>query len=134
MLDPESEADDAQPRVRRDAPGKRFSLASVAGARPSTGTLGMGPEPTTERSSAPAPRAQELPRYKRSRFWRFFVDAGYAWDMFYVIAIAVGGVAALFVAVFTLDIVALALALIALPAAFIMWCIAKAVRDAARDG
>jgi hypothetical protein len=50
-----------------------------------------------------------------------------------VIVLSVGGVGALFVAIFTLNGVAFALALIALPFAFIMWCIAKGNRDGSRD-
>jgi len=47
--------------------------------------------------------------------------------------IGLGGVGALVVAMFTLDGVAFALALVALPMAFIMWCIAKGSRGVDRD-
>jgi hypothetical protein len=78
------------------------------------------------------PRTPERPPlYERSRFWRFFVEAGYAYDMLWVVVLGVGGIGAA-VAIFTLNGVAFALALIAVPLASIMWCIAKGIRDAGR--
>ncbi len=95
--------------------------------------MNVDPSRAKERKAEPPVTGEGLPRYEHSRFWQFFVDAGLAWDMFWVVALAVGGICALGLAIFTLDIVAAALALVALPAAFIMWCIAKGVRDVGRD-
>jgi hypothetical protein len=76
---------------------------------------------------------KELPLYERSKFWRFFVEAGYTYDMLWVAVLGVGGIGALVFAIFALNGVAFALALVALPLAFIMWCIAKGGRDVGRD-
>ena len=98
-------------------------------------TLGMESRPTNMRPSEPSQSMEgaRRPLYERSAFWRFFVDAGFAWDMMAVVVAALAGVGALLYAIFNLSVLALALALVALPLAFILWCIAKGVRDVGRD-
>ena len=62
----------------------------------------------------------------RIGFAESFVNAARAWDLLWVGALLVVGVGALAIAIVKLDGVSLALALIAIPGAFIAWCMVKA--------
>ena len=62
-----------------------------------------------------------------------WVDVIFVWDMICVIVAAAIGVGALMYAIFTLNGVAFAVALIAIPGAFIGGCLVKGMRDVGRD-
>ena len=61
------------------------------------------------------------------------VKADFAWEMVGVVVATTVGLGALMYAIVTLSILPLALALVTLPLAFILWCVAKGQRDVGRD-
>jgi len=65
--------------------------------------------------------------------FRFFVKTDYVLQVVYASILAAGGLVALVVAIFTINDFAVALALILLPGAYIVWLVAKGMRGASRE-
>ena len=94
----------------------------------------MATDPSTRPANTSAPASVPHTRwYARSQAYRFLVEADYLWRSIGAAILGVVGVVALIVAVVTFNGVALALGLIFLPFALILWLSAKGVRDAGRE-
>ena len=67
-------------------------------------------------------------------FWKGLFTGSLIWDGFWSVVVpAVGGIVALVVAIFTLDGTLFAIALVAIPGAFVMGCLFKGIWDMRRE-
>jgi hypothetical protein len=92
----------------------------------------MAANPSAKPGNGPA-SAPQVRWYAKSKSYRFLVEGQYLWQSIGAATLGAAGVVALIVAIVKFSGVALAVALILLPFALIVWLSARSIRDAGRD-